>query len=68
MVGVGIIGMGSISGQHIEAYKTFQKRCRIYGVYDRKKKKLWKKAKFMAWRRIYIQTIENFSKILVYSW
>ena len=44
MVGVGIIGMGSISGQHIEAYKTFQKRCRIYGVYDRKKEKAVEKS------------------------
>lgn len=39
MVGVGIIGMGSISLQHVKAYKAFPECCRIYGIYDRHREK-----------------------------
>lgn len=39
MIGIGIIGMGSISAQHIKAYQFFEDRCRINAIYDRKYKK-----------------------------
>lgn len=35
MIGIGIIGTGSISAQHIKAYQFFKERCRIRALYDR---------------------------------
>lgn len=47
MVGVGILGMGSIAAQHIKAYKLFPQYCRIYGVYDRNRENARKKLKML---------------------